>query len=145
MGGAESETTRKRNRMAFDGYGFRTSVLNDVRTVDCSTVFLGNRLRMPVLMAPIGSLQLIDPEGAVAVAKAALVGMFFMHLAHRGGVIRLFALGGFVWLALLFTLTLADYLTRGGTLAQSHSWREMEAPAGAPAPQPEGRPENAPR
>ena len=71
MGGSESETTLRRNRMAFDSFAFRTRVLNDVRKVDCSAAFLGHRLRIPVLLAPIGSLQIIDPDGAVGVARAA--------------------------------------------------------------------------
>jgi glycolate oxidase len=43
----------------------------DVSKVDTSTTFLGQKLRIPVMMAPIGSLQTITPEGGVAVAKAA--------------------------------------------------------------------------
>ena len=72
MGGAESETTLRRNRMAFDSIAFRPSILHDVRKVDCSGAFLGHKLRIPVMMAPIGSLQMIDPGGAVTVARVAL-------------------------------------------------------------------------
>jgi glycolate oxidase len=43
----------------------------DVSKIDTSTTFLGQKLRIPVMMAPIGSLQTITPEGGVAVAKAA--------------------------------------------------------------------------
>jgi glycolate oxidase len=43
----------------------------DVSKIDTSTFFLGQKLRIPVMMAPIGSLQTITPEGGVAVAKAA--------------------------------------------------------------------------
>ena len=71
MGGAESETTLRRNRMAFDSVAFRPSILHDVRTVDCSAEFLGHKLRIPVMLAPIGSLQMLEPGGAVTVAKAA--------------------------------------------------------------------------
>jgi glycolate oxidase len=70
-GGAESETTMRRNRMGFDNLGLRPRVLVDVSKVDTSTTFLGQKLRIPVMMAPIGSLQTITPEGGVAVAKAA--------------------------------------------------------------------------
>ena len=70
-GGAESETTMRRNRLGFDSLGLRPRVLVDVSKVDTSTTFLGQKLRMPVMMAPIGSLQTITPEGGVAVAKAA--------------------------------------------------------------------------
>jgi isopentenyl diphosphate isomerase/L-lactate dehydrogenase-like FMN-dependent dehydrogenase len=69
-GGAESETTMRRNRLGFDCLGLRPRVLVDVSKVDTSATFLGQKLRIPVMMAPIGSLQTITPEGGVAVAKA---------------------------------------------------------------------------
>jgi isopentenyl diphosphate isomerase/L-lactate dehydrogenase-like FMN-dependent dehydrogenase len=70
-GGAESETTMCRNRLALDSLALRPRVLVEVSKIDPSTMFLGNRLRIPVMLAPIGSLQSMTPEGAVAVAKAA--------------------------------------------------------------------------
>jgi glycolate oxidase len=70
-GGSESETTMRRNRLGFDSLGLRPRVLVDVSKVDTSATFLGQKLRIPVMMAPIGSLQTITPEGGVAVAKAA--------------------------------------------------------------------------
>jgi len=70
-GGAESETTMRRNRLGLDSLALRPRVLVDVSNLDTSTTFLGHKLRIPVLLAPIGSLQILTPEGAVAVAKAA--------------------------------------------------------------------------
>ena len=70
-GGAESETTMCRNRFALDSVAFRPRVLVDVSKIDPSATFLGHRLRIPVMLAPIGSLQIMTPEGAVAVARAA--------------------------------------------------------------------------
>lgn len=70
-GGSESETTMRRNRLGFDSLALRPRVLVDVSKIDTSTSFLGHKLRIPVMMAPIGSLQSITPEGGVAVAKAA--------------------------------------------------------------------------
>jgi isopentenyl diphosphate isomerase/L-lactate dehydrogenase-like FMN-dependent dehydrogenase len=70
-GGAESETTMCRNRLALDSLDFRPRALVDVSKVDTSSTFLGHKLRIPVMLAPIGSLQLMTPEGAVAVARAA--------------------------------------------------------------------------
>ncbi len=70
-GGAESETTMCRNRLGLDSLGFKPRVLIDVSHIDTSTTFLGHKLRIPVMLAPIGSLQIITPEGAVAVAQAA--------------------------------------------------------------------------
>lgn len=70
-GGAESETTMRRNRFGLDSLAFRPRVLVDVSKIDTSTTFLGHKIRIPVMLAPIGSLQSITPEGGVAVAKAA--------------------------------------------------------------------------
>jgi len=71
VGGSESETTLRRNRLGFDRLAFRPRILVDVSTIDPSTSFLGQHLRIPVLLAPIGSLQTFAPEGAVAAAQAA--------------------------------------------------------------------------
>jgi isopentenyl diphosphate isomerase/L-lactate dehydrogenase-like FMN-dependent dehydrogenase len=70
-GGAESETTMRRNRFGLDSLAFRPRVLVDVSKIEPSTTFLGHRLRIPVMLAPIGSLQAITPQGGVAVARAA--------------------------------------------------------------------------
>ena len=70
VGGSESETTLRRNRLAFDRIGFRPRVLRDVSQIDTSTTLLGQQLRIPVVLAPVGSLQTFTPEGAVAAAKA---------------------------------------------------------------------------
>src|ERR671910_3824825 len=70
-GGAESETTMRRNRIAFDSLALCPRVCVDVSKIDTATTFLGQTLRIPVMMAPIGSLQTNPPEAGVAVAKAA--------------------------------------------------------------------------
>lgn len=70
-GGAESETTMRRNRYALDAFAFRPRVLVDVSAVDTGTTFLGHKLKLPVMLAPIGSLQSITPAGGLAVAGAA--------------------------------------------------------------------------
>lgn len=49
---------------------------------------------------------------AVAVAKAALIALFFMHLRRSGLLVTLtIAVIGF-WLILLYGLTLVDFLSR---------------------------------
>jgi glycolate oxidase len=70
-GGTETETTLRRNRLALDRIALRPRVLNDVSKVDATTRFLGHKLRLPVLLAPVGGLETFDPEGALAVARAA--------------------------------------------------------------------------
>lgn len=71
VGGSESETTMRRNRLAFDRYGFRPRILVDVSKIDTSTTFLGEKLRIPVLLAPIGSLEVFTPDAGVAATQAA--------------------------------------------------------------------------
>src|SRR5438552_15673832 len=71
VGGSESETTLRRNRHAFDKVAFRPRILVDVSNVDPSTMFLGQQLRIPAILAPIGSLQVFDPAGGVAATQAA--------------------------------------------------------------------------
>ena len=70
-GGAELETTVRRNRLGFDQLAFRPRVLIDVSEIDPSTTFLGLPLRIPVMLAPIGSLQTLTPDGGRATAQAA--------------------------------------------------------------------------
>lgn len=71
VGGSESETTLRRNRLAFDRIAFRPRVLVDVSNIDTSATFLGHKMRIPVMLAPIGSLQLFNPEGGAAATRAA--------------------------------------------------------------------------
>ena len=68
-GAAETETTLKRNRLALDSLAFRPRVLRDVSEIDCSTVLLGQRMRIPVFLAPIGSLQDLHAEAGAAAAR----------------------------------------------------------------------------
>jgi isopentenyl diphosphate isomerase/L-lactate dehydrogenase-like FMN-dependent dehydrogenase len=70
-GAAESETTLRRNRLAIDCLAFRPRVCRDVREVDTSATFLGNKLRIPVLMAPMGSIHNWSENGANDVDTAA--------------------------------------------------------------------------
>ena len=71
VGASESETTMRRNRLAFDRVAFRPRVLVDVSNVDVSTTFLGHPLRIPVMLAPVGSLQAFIPGGGADATKAA--------------------------------------------------------------------------
>ena len=70
VGGAETETTVKRNRHAIDSIAFRPRVLNNVSKIDSTSTFLGQKVRLPVMLAPIGGLESIVPEGAAAAARA---------------------------------------------------------------------------
>jgi len=71
VGAAETETTMRRNRMALDEIAFRPRVLRNVAHVDASVAQFGRRMRLPVVIAPVGALELFDPDGAASVARAA--------------------------------------------------------------------------
>lgn len=49
----------------------------------------------------------------IAVSKALLVMIFFMHLRHSTRLTVLTALAGFFWLAILILITFSDYASRG--------------------------------
>src|SRR5215468_12769709 len=70
VGGTESETTLRRNRQALDSIAFRPRVLRDVSTIDASVTGLGRRLRLPVVLAPVGSVETFEPGGGATAAKA---------------------------------------------------------------------------
>jgi isopentenyl diphosphate isomerase/L-lactate dehydrogenase-like FMN-dependent dehydrogenase len=78
VGGAETETTLRRNRMALDEIAFRPRVLRDVARVDGSVERFGRKLRLPVMLAPVGALEIFDPAGAASVAR----GAFAFGAAH---------------------------------------------------------------
>ena len=71
IGGAETETTVKRNRHALDSLAFRPRVLRDVSRIDSTWTFLGQKVRLPVMLAPIGGLESIVEGGAATAARAA--------------------------------------------------------------------------
>ncbi|MEQ8227814.1 MAG: alpha-hydroxy acid oxidase [Rhodospirillales bacterium] len=71
FGGAETETTVKRNRMAIETHALRPRVMRDVSKMDSGKDLFGMRLRLPVCLAPIGSLQQIAKGGGATAAKAA--------------------------------------------------------------------------
>src|SRR3954470_13240769 len=57
VGATETETTMRRNRMALDSIAFRPRVLCDVGKVDATVERLGRKLRLPVVLAPVGALD----------------------------------------------------------------------------------------
>ena len=49
----------------------------------------------------------------IAVVKALLVVLFFMHVRYSSRLTWLVLTGGLFWLGILIALTLTDYLSRG--------------------------------
>lgn len=48
----------------------------------------------------------------IAVTKGTLVVLFFMGVRHNTPLTKTVAISGFVWLIILFGITMSDYLTR---------------------------------
>src|SRR6201991_3233776 len=71
VGAAETETTLRRNRMALDEIAFRPRVLRNVAKVDPTVELFGRRLRLPVMLAPVGALEIFDPGAGASVARGA--------------------------------------------------------------------------
>lgn len=71
-GGADSETTLRRNRAAYDGWALRPRILRDVRQIDMGTRILGLPVSLPMFPTAIGSLNLLHEDGALEVARGAV-------------------------------------------------------------------------
>ena len=61
---------------------------------------------------PLGPLHLATAM-LIAVVKAVVVILYFMHVRWSSRLTWVFASAAFVWLAIMLVFTLADYLTRG--------------------------------
>src|SRR5215207_5645670 len=70
-GGAEDERTLRNNSDAFARIEFRPRVLRSVAAIDTSTTLLGRPLPFPLVLAPTGFTRIADPQGELAVARAA--------------------------------------------------------------------------
>jgi isopentenyl diphosphate isomerase/L-lactate dehydrogenase-like FMN-dependent dehydrogenase len=113
IGGTETETTLRRNRLALDAIAFKPRILRNVSRIDPSSEILGKKLRIPVLLAPVGSLESFEPGGGITVAKgagAASVGMLISSVTTlkledivKGGngpkIYQLYVRGDDAWVA----------------------------------------------
>ncbi|SOE00452.1 alpha-hydroxy-acid oxidizing protein [Blastococcus haudaquaticus] len=70
-GGAGDEVTQRANRAAFDRWAVVPRVLRDVSNRDTSIELFGRRLPAPLLLGPVGALELVHDEADLAVARAA--------------------------------------------------------------------------
>jgi len=70
-GGAGDEATQRANRAAFDRWAVVPRVLRDVSSRDTSVELFGRRLPGPLLLGPVGALELVHAEADRAVARAA--------------------------------------------------------------------------
>ncbi len=70
-GGAEDERTLVANQAAFASTTFRPRVLRGIEKTDIGTTILGAPAAYALVLAPTGFTRIADPEGELAVARAA--------------------------------------------------------------------------
>ena len=70
-GGSETETTLLRNRQAIDSIAFRPRVMRNVVEIETATELLDMKMRIPIFLAPMGSLQRLTEGGGATTALAA--------------------------------------------------------------------------
>jgi len=98
-GGAGDETTISSNRAGFDQVVLRPRALADVGSVDASTAVLGQRVSMPLILAPTGSTYMCDPVAEFAIVRAtARAGTIFaLSSLASSGFDDIQAAGGPLW------------------------------------------------
>ncbi len=71
VNGADDQRTVEANRAAFDDWQLRVRRLVDVSRIDTSLKLLGQALSSPLVLAPVGAQQTINPEGELATMRGA--------------------------------------------------------------------------
>ena len=75
-------------------------------------LIVGTALTVGAAEVDLGALNNVVMLG-IAMTKALLVILFFMHVRWATRLTWVVAASGFVWLLILFGITMTDYLTRG--------------------------------
>ena len=70
-GGAEDERTVAANVGAFASVGYQPRVLRGLDQIEVASSILGCPLAYPLILAPTGFTRIADPDGELAVARAA--------------------------------------------------------------------------
>ena len=84
-GGAGEGQTMRNNRAAFDRWQIVPRMAHGITQRDLSVELLGRQLETPVLLAPVGAGQVIDPDCDLHVARAAAaVGVPYVY-TNQGG------------------------------------------------------------
>ena len=121
-GGADGEWTLRENRRAFDTITFRPHQAVAVPECNLRTCVLGTELSMPLLLAPVGYLRVMHPDGEIAAARAAGragVGFVLSTVSgHRLEDVKAASTAS-VWYQL--------YLTGGRATAENAMRRAMDA------------------
>lgn len=91
-----------------------SEIITPVRTY--LVVFLAlmvlTAITVAVAFFELGPLNDIAAMG-IAITKACLVILYFMHVRHSSRLTKVVVVAGFLWLLFLIGFTMSDYLTRG--------------------------------
>jgi cytochrome c oxidase subunit 4 len=77
----------------------------------CAVLLALTLLTVGIAYVDLGPLNITLALG-IAICKALLVMLFFMHLRYSAHLIVIIAAAGVIWLGHLMLFTLIDYLTR---------------------------------
>ena len=77
-----------------------------------------------MIYVPIHKLAIIALLVVLAISKAVLVALFFMHLKHSHPLSKVFWIAGLLFFAILMVFTMNDYLTREW-LVQPQGWTNV--------------------
>ncbi len=75
-------------------------------------------LTVVVAFIDIGPLSIVAAL-SIAVIKALLIALYFMHIRYSSRLTQVFAMAALLWLTILISLTVSDYLARG------EEWHQM--------------------
>ena len=78
-------------------------------------LLVGTALTVYAATNDLGALNNVVMLG-IAITKATLVILYFMHVRYGPRLVWVLAGSGFAWLAIFLAFTIADYVTRGPIL-----------------------------
>jgi len=85
-GGKEAETTAIANEIALSRVLFSPKIGTGITHLDVQAMVLGQRIRMPVVIAPTGFIRIVHPDGEMGVARAAAAAGIPITLSNVCGV-----------------------------------------------------------
>jgi cytochrome c oxidase subunit 4 len=74
-----------------------------------------------VAYVDLGALNLAVALG-IAITKATLVILYFMHVKYSGHMVKVYVAAGFLFLVIMLGITMSDYMTRGW-IATPRGWQ----------------------
>lgn len=75
-------------------------------------LLVGTALTVAMAFIHLGAILNDLVAVTIACIKATLVVLYFMHVRYGSGLMKVFAGAGFVWLILLLSILMTDYVSR---------------------------------